>query len=173
MPDAPHKPPVRRLGDPTLPPPVDGHKRPRTRLDCLPGGCNEQRPCPWVTCKWHLWPVEAIRDGETTRLDWALGPNLNSLDSEDSADWDPRIKLSCALDIAAEPEPVIEAGRHDKRSDSGIAAALGITRQHEWTIERAAKERFRRAMRRYALLRQSPVLETQSVAKICYLGEDE
>jgi len=28
--------------------------RPRTRRDCLPGGSNSQRPCPWYGCKFHL-----------------------------------------------------------------------------------------------------------------------
>lgn len=28
--------------------------RPRTRADCLPGGHNEMRPCPWYGCKYHL-----------------------------------------------------------------------------------------------------------------------
>ena len=28
--------------------------RPRTRRDCLPGGRNEMRPCPWYACKYHL-----------------------------------------------------------------------------------------------------------------------
>lgn len=29
-------------------------QRPRIRKDCLPGGSNEQRPCPWYGCKYHL-----------------------------------------------------------------------------------------------------------------------
>lgn len=28
--------------------------RPRKRGDCLPGGRNSQRPCPWYGCKYHL-----------------------------------------------------------------------------------------------------------------------
>lgn len=28
--------------------------RPRIRLDCLPGGVNEARPCPWSSCRYHL-----------------------------------------------------------------------------------------------------------------------
>lgn len=28
--------------------------RPKTRRDCLPGGSNEMRPCPWYGCKYHL-----------------------------------------------------------------------------------------------------------------------
>jgi hypothetical protein len=30
-------------------------ERPKTRGDCLPGGCNEERPCPWVSCDKHLY----------------------------------------------------------------------------------------------------------------------
>lgn len=28
--------------------------RPKIRADCLPGGINEMRPCPWYGCKYHL-----------------------------------------------------------------------------------------------------------------------
>lgn len=27
---------------------------PRTRGDCLEGGANQDRPCPWTKCKWHI-----------------------------------------------------------------------------------------------------------------------
>ena len=30
---------------------ADDLTRPRTRGDCLSGGTNEARPCPWNTCK--------------------------------------------------------------------------------------------------------------------------
>lgn len=30
------------------------HPRPRVRGDCLPGGLNEHRPCPFVACRHHL-----------------------------------------------------------------------------------------------------------------------
>ncbi len=30
-------------------------ERPKTRGDCLPGGCNEARPCPWVACRYNLY----------------------------------------------------------------------------------------------------------------------
>jgi hypothetical protein len=30
-------------------------QRPRTRGDCLPGGCNAIRPCPYVGCAYHLY----------------------------------------------------------------------------------------------------------------------
>src|ERR1019366_6824460 len=28
--------------------------RPKLRSDCLSGGPNMFRPCPWMTCKYHL-----------------------------------------------------------------------------------------------------------------------
>lgn len=30
-------------------------ERPQTRGDCLPGGCNAARPCPFVSCAHHLY----------------------------------------------------------------------------------------------------------------------
>lgn len=29
------------------------HRLPVLRSDCLPGGINEMRPCPWKTCEFH------------------------------------------------------------------------------------------------------------------------
>jgi len=37
--------------------------RPKTLGDCLPGGCNEARPCPWVSCKWSLVLDVSTRTG--------------------------------------------------------------------------------------------------------------
>ena len=30
------------------------HQRPQVLADCMPGGFNAARPCPWVSCKHHL-----------------------------------------------------------------------------------------------------------------------
>jgi hypothetical protein len=35
-------------------PTPEGTERPATRRDCLPGGCNEERPCPFMGCRHHL-----------------------------------------------------------------------------------------------------------------------
>lgn len=35
-------------------PPTDEYQRPQTRGDCLAGGSNAARPCPWVSCTRHL-----------------------------------------------------------------------------------------------------------------------
>lgn len=41
--------------------------RPRTRADCLSGGRNAQRPCPWVSCAAHL-ALEVRGHGETASV---------------------------------------------------------------------------------------------------------
>lgn len=66
-------------------PAVEEYERPRTRADCLPGGCNEQRPCPWVSCKYSLY-LDVTKIG-------SLRLNYPELGPEDMAE-------SCALDIA-------------------------------------------------------------------------
>ena len=43
----------------SLPPP-EAYARPRERGDCLEGGVNEARPCPWATCKFHLYTDATI-----------------------------------------------------------------------------------------------------------------
>jgi hypothetical protein len=39
-------------------------QRPHVRRDCLPGGMNEERPCPWVACKHHLY-LDCICDSRS------------------------------------------------------------------------------------------------------------
>lgn len=67
-------------------PPVDDIERPRTRGDCLPGGCNAERPCPFVTCKYHLCLDVNPETGSIT---------INFPSREP---WD--IPATCALDVA-------------------------------------------------------------------------
>ena len=62
------------------------YDRPQTRGDCLPGGCNGQRPCPWVSCKAHL----AIDVDERTG---SIKVNFPELDVSEMSE-------TCALDIA-------------------------------------------------------------------------
>jgi len=67
--------------------PVADYWRPTTRGDCLPGGLNCARPCPFVGCRFHLYLD--VRPNGNIRL------NFPSLDPEQLAD-------SCALDVADE-----------------------------------------------------------------------
>lgn len=62
-------------------------ERPRTRGDCLPGGINEQRPCPFVGCRHHLaLDVHPASGNITLRLDpeqLELAPATCALDVAD------------------------------------------------------------------------------------------
>lgn len=60
--------------------------RPRTRGDCLPGGTNAARPCPWVTCRHHLY------------LDVNPESGAVKLNFPDREPWD--LVETCALDVA-------------------------------------------------------------------------
>lgn len=66
-------------------PAADEYERPRTRADCLPGGCNEQRPCPWVSCKYSLY-LDVTETG-------ALQLNFPEIGPDEMVE-------SCALDVA-------------------------------------------------------------------------
>ncbi len=63
-------------------PPVHDVERPRTRAECK----QEQRPCPWVACKHHLY------------LD--INPETGSIkiNFPDLEPWE--LKHTCALDVA-------------------------------------------------------------------------
>ena len=62
---------------------------PRRRLDCLPGGVNEARPCHWEGCKHHLRGGECTLDhaslGGLSRVETAtlLGMTLADLEREE------------------------------------------------------------------------------------------
>jgi hypothetical protein len=56
--------------------------RPRVRADCVAGGINEQRPCPWYGCKYHLG------------LD--VNPTSGSMQVRDI----DKMVHTCALDVA-------------------------------------------------------------------------
>ncbi len=43
-------------------------QRPRTVADCAPGGPCHVRPCPWVTCRYHLLVTDVREDG--TLVTW-------------------------------------------------------------------------------------------------------
>src|SRR5689334_17878378 len=62
------------------------HPRPRTRGACLPGGANEARPCPYVSCQYHLF---LDVDPDTGRI------RLNFPDREVH-----ELEETCALDVA-------------------------------------------------------------------------
>lgn len=89
--------------------------RPQTRADCLPGGINAARPCPFVSCRYHL----------AVHVD---GPDLIVV-TEDPA----TLPQSCTLDVA------------DVTDDSGRAVLLrdlepyfGVTRENVRRLQMTA-----------------------------------
>jgi hypothetical protein len=61
-------------------------ERPATRADCLPGGRNAERPCPYVSCAYHLALDVNPRSG-------AIKQNF-----PDREVWE--LPETCALDVA-------------------------------------------------------------------------
>jgi hypothetical protein len=96
--------------------PPDGTVRPEFRRDCLPGGHNEQRPCPWVSCRYHL----AIDVSSTGKLHF----NLPDVDVTE-------LEQSCALDCADEGGLTLDQ----------IGARLGVTRERVRQLEGKAIRR--------------------------------
>ena len=86
-------------------------ERPKTRGDCLPGGCNEERPCPWVSCHHHL------------AIDVKPNGNLVVRTTE-IAD----MRESCALDVADRGGATLEE----------VGEAMGVTRERVRQLEEAA-----------------------------------
>lgn len=92
------------------------HERPKTRGDCLPGGCNEARPCPFVSCRHHLY----LSVKTTGSITLHHGPGVEP--------WE--LAETCALDVA-------DRGRRDGFDgiDHGhatleeVGALVGITRE--------------------------------------------
>lgn len=60
--------------------------RPTVRSQCLPGGRNAERPCPWVSCAHHLYIDVSPRSG-------AIKVNFPDLEV-----WE--MPETCALDVA-------------------------------------------------------------------------
>lgn len=90
--------------------------RPKKRADCLPGGSNEQRPCPWVSCRHHL-AIDVRSDGHVYERDG----------------WD-EAEFTCTIDAAEET-----VGMEREQ----IAKLMGISERREFQIEAQAMRRAR------------------------------
>lgn len=97
--------------------------RPRTRADCGPGGCNEVRPCPFVSCRAHL--ALDVR-GRTV----VMPREIDDLCS---------MRDTCALDVADRGEATLE--------EIGELLGIGVSRERARQIEDAALRHMRLAMR--------------------------
>ncbi len=90
------------------------YERPRTRADCLPGGCNEQRPCPWVSCAAHLYLDVNGRTG-------SVKLNFPHLEVGEMAE-------TCSLDVADRGGQTLDE----------VAEHTNITRERSRQIEQRA-----------------------------------
>ena len=81
-------------------------QRPRTRGDCA----REARPCPWVSCRYHLY-LDVNRKTGSVTLNVPGEP------------WE--ITESCALDVADRGRATLEA----------VGALIGVTRERTRQLE--------------------------------------
>ena len=95
--------------------PPRGHRRPRTRAECVDG----VRPCPWVSCRHHMY-LDVRPDG---------GIRLNFPDLA----FD-EIPKTCALDLADLGGLTLEE----------VGTSMNITRERVRQVEAAAMGRLSR-----------------------------
>lgn len=73
--------------------------RPRTRADCLPGGINGERPCPFVSCAAHLaLDVQAHGTYASLKLNF---PDVEVWDMAETCLWDVVDRGGATLDEVA------------------------------------------------------------------------
>src|SRR5579859_3461331 len=92
------------------------YDRPKTRGDCLPGGVNAQRPCPFVSCAHHLY-LDVLRKG-------AIKLNFPDVDPESLE----KMPSTCALDVADERGATMER----------VGKTVNMTRERVRQIEEEA-----------------------------------
>jgi hypothetical protein len=102
----------RRVGRLLVAPP--DVERPRTRSDCQDG----PRPCPWVSCSWHLY-LEVTEAGSIKLAHPHLDP------------WE--LDETCALDVADRGGETLER----------LGELLGVTRERIRQLEVAALQKMR------------------------------
>lgn len=111
--------------------PTDEHatyERPLVRGDCLAGGSNEARPCPWVSCAYHL-AIDVSEDSGNIKLTF---PGVEVAD----------MRHTCALDLADGDGATLE--------DIGAAQNISRERVRQIELEAIAHLRAEREMRRLA-----------------------
>lgn len=89
------------------------YPRPETRADCLEGGFNSERPCPYVGCKHHLF-LSVGSSGNIT---------LNFPDAELE-----ELPQTCALDVA-DSAPTQRSHCEGHRTLAEVGELLGVTRE--------------------------------------------
>jgi hypothetical protein len=104
---------VLEIGALLFPEAVDREPRPDTRAECRSG----PRPCPFVSCRYHLY-LDVSRRGGAIKLNF---PDLEV--------WE--LEHTCALDVADAGEQTLEQ----------VGALLNMTRERVRQIENAAKQK--------------------------------
>jgi hypothetical protein len=106
--------------------------RPRTRADCLPGGINGERPCPFVSCAAHLaLDVQAHGTYASLKLNF---PDVEIWDMAETCMFDVADRGGASLDEVAALMNVSE-----ERVRQIEVHALGEIESHPWTREVAAE----------------------------------
>jgi hypothetical protein len=100
---------------------VRAANRPQTRADCVDG----PRPCPWVSCRYHLYLDVALGEGRAVK--GALRLNFPDADVDE-------IPETCALDVA------------DRGGAQGeqLATLLNLTRRGAEKLGRRIEARLKR-----------------------------
>lgn len=119
---AAHKAWQRHRGHASLPIVDDVAPRPTTRAECLPGGRNAIRPCPYVSCRYHLL-LDVRRSG-------SLRFNFRTREVG-------KLSETCALDVA-------DRGGH---SLEDVGKFMGVTRERVRQLVTDALARMRRRMK--------------------------
>lgn len=102
-----------RLGREVFPPLE--HQRPRTRAECEDG----PRPCPWCSCKYHLY-LDVDPETGSIKLNF---PHLEP--------WE--LAESCALDVAERGGIILEE----------LGAIVNLTRERVWQVKVRATTKLR------------------------------
>ena len=101
--------------------PVEEHalyQRPATRGDCLAGGSNAARPCPWMSCAQHLALTVDENNGN-------IKVTLPGQDGEPDLD---AMRDTCALDVADRGGETLDE----------VGAATNLTRERIRQLEAVA-----------------------------------
>ncbi len=108
-------------------------QRPKTRGDCKDG----PRPCPWVSCKYHLFLDVVVKhasgalEREVVDINY---PHLLAQLDDKGPDWD--LEESCALDVADAFEGV---GMSHRRAAAYLGRVKGVAKAAERKLRAAVK----------------------------------
>ena len=112
----PDDPLLAAMGQALVEPKPVSLTRPRSRAECAGG----VRPCPWVSCRYHLYL--------DVRADGVLRVNFPDKEPDE-------LPISCALDVAGDGPRTLDA----------IAGLMGMSKERARQLEAAGMESMRRA----------------------------